>query len=715
MWPQKIFATTLTIIKFVWHRCTHFFKIMFFSGVILFLLTIGVALGYGYTLTKWFYHQIYLEVPTNVSINPYNLNLASYYFDAYNQEIYREFHDVNRTIISYDKIPQDLINAIVAIEDHEYFTHKGISPRAITRAIYHNYFLKEPVLQGGSTITQQLAKNLFLSGDQTYKRKLKEMVYAYRIEQKYNKEQILEFYLNTVPFGGTAYGIEAASQQYFHKTTADLTLAEATFLAGLPAAPTHYSPENNPELAKKRQLLVLFAMHDLGKLDWPQVREAYWYELNLFSPESNITYPHFVYFTQDYLKRVAGIDSISNGGLKIFTSIDPEIQNMAQNIVETEVKSLQDFNISNSATLITKNSTGEILAMVGSKGYYDQDIDGKVNLTTALRQPGSAIKPINYALYLQNNHTLSSILKDIKVTYKEPNGEVYQPENYDQKYRGDVTVRRALANSLNIPSIKALEENGVENFVNFAAMFGLDPWPPETWGLALSLGAGEVRMHKMNQAFATFPNGGNLVQVSPIRYVLDSHNNVVYYNPCLFNRESFGEVLFLNDPGKCQTPIISPEIAFLITSVLTDSKTRTEAFGVQNVLNVEGTGVKTGTTNSFRDNWTFGFNQDFTVGVWVGNNDNTPMSKVVSGVTGAAPIWNKLISLITNPENTIDLKKIKPDKVESVKVCAGRNSLPCRSCTTVEEYYIKGTAPSKYCLDPVPPKEKEEEKKEDKD
>ena len=688
----------------------HFLKVMFLAVTLVFLLAFGIAMGYGYSVGKWFYHEIYLTVPLNPEINTSSLNLASYYYDATGKEIYQEYHDVNRTIIPYEKIPESLINAVVAIEDREFFSHKGVSPRAILRAIYYNYYLKTPSLQGGSTITQQLAKNMFLSSDQTMERKLKEMLYALRLERKYTKPQILEFYLNTVSFGGTAYGVEAASQQFFRKPTEELNLAESSFLAGLPAAPTRFSPLSNLPEARERQKLVLFAMQAMGKISWKDVQNTYWENIDIHSPESTITYPHFVYYTQELLDQVGSPELLKAGGMEIHTTIDPTIQGVVQQIVQDEVKKLTEFNISNAAVLVTRNTTGEIVAMVGSKDYYAQDIDGFVNLTNSLRQPGSSIKPLNYALYLENGHTLSSILKDTKITYDQPNGEKYTPENYDSKFRGNVTVRRALANSLNIPAVKALEENGVEDFAQFVTKFGLDPWPPENYGLALALGAGEVRMVKMNQAFSVFPNLGKLTRVTPIRYILDSRGDVVYYNPCLLTRQSFGEVQFITDPGPCQQQIIPQETAFLVTSVLTDNKTRTEAFGPLNVLNVPGTGAKTGTTNNFRDNWTFGFNAEYTVGVWVGNNDNTPMSPIVSGVTGAAPIWQRVISALNDETDWIDLTKMQPFTVEKVKVCSARNTLPCNSCATVEEYYIKGTAPTLRCLDPKP---KEEEKKED--
>ncbi len=684
---------------------------MILSASTLLLLGLGLGIGYAFSFYDWFYTTIYPEVPRQIFIEPYKLGQASYYYDNDDNEIYREYHNENRTIIKYEEIPPQLINAIVAIEDREYFEHSGISYRGIARALYNNYLLKQGYLEGGSTITQQLAKNLFLSPEKTIERKLKEMLYAYRIEKQYLKEEILEFYLNTVPFGGTAYGIEAAAQQFFHKTTKELSLAEASFLAGLPAAPTEYSPYNSEEIAKERQKQVLYAMQAMGFIDWHTVREAYWTKLPIYAPVATITHPHFIFYTQQYVADLLGEEVLQKGGLKIYTTIDANLQSLAQDATSNTLPELRQYHISNAAALITENDSGAIRAMVGSKNYYAQDIDGFVNLTTAFRQPGSAIKPINYTLFLENGNTLSTLIKDAQISYPQANGEKYEPVNYDNKFRGDVTVRRALANSLNIPSVKALEQNGIEEFASLAVKFGLDPWPPETWGLALALGSAEIRMVKMNEAYSVFPNHGRRIRVTPIRYILDSNNNLLYFNSCLYLKESFPKLALLVEQS-CSHQIIHQETAFLITSVLTDQKTRKEAFGTENELNIDGVAAKTGTTNELRDNWTFGFNKQYTVGAWVGNNDNSPMTEFASGLTGAATVWHKLIVAVTNEENKIILDDWQPETIKKVKVCAPRNTLPCQSCNTGEEYYIDKTQPTLYCLDPKPPEgEKKEEEK----
>ena len=688
-------------------RMIKIFKWFVIIGFLLTMILIGAGVGVFAAGGEWFYREIFLQVPNQPVIKPQYLQTASYYYDANGGEIYKEYYDIDRTIVEYKDLPKSLIDAIVVTEDKEFWNHSGVSPEALARAFYNNYILKNPNQQGGSTITQQLAKNVFLSPEHTYRRKLLEAVYAYRLEQLYSKEEILGFYLNTVSFGGTSYGIESASQTYFGKPTKDLNLAESAFLAGLPASPTELNPYTNFDSVTKRQREVLSTMVEANKITFLDAQTAMNEKLKINEASTQITFPHFVYYSRNFISDTLGEEVLKKGGLKVFTSIDPNVQNLAQNIITSEMPGLKDLKISNAAALITKNRTGEISAMVGSINYYDQTIDGNVNITTALRQPGSALKPFIYSLYLGQENTLTSQLADSPMTLKL-GSETYTPKDYDGKFRGNVTVHRALANSLNIPAVRAIEKIGIENFATFMKDLGFDPWGAERFGPALALGSGEVRMVNMNKAYAMFPNNGQETQISPIRYILNTQNELVYFNPCLYKKEDFGDVTVKYKPQPCSTEKVSKEIAFLITSVLVDQKARNETFGARNVLNIEGVGAKTGTTNDFRDNWTFGFNQDYTVGVWVGNNDNTPMGKVVSGITGAAPIWNKIISYLTTSQNRIVLENLKPAGIISLNVCPGSNTLACGGCAQAE-YYISGTEPTKHCAPPKPPEEEKEE------
>jgi len=308
------------------------------------------------------------------------------------------------------------------------------------------------------------------------------------------------------------------------------------------------------------------------------------------------------------------------------------------------------------------------------------------------------VKPFNYALFLeQPNNTLATIVPDTPISYPLANGNYYTPLNYDFIYRGNTSVRRSLANSLNIPSVKALNISGVDNFIEFIKKFGVTTWNRNDYGLSLSLGSAEVNMTEWNQAFAVFANGGNLVKTSPIRYILTSSGDVLEYNPCIYSKERFNGRKILNDPGTCAQRAISEANAFLIKSVLNDNPTRSEVFGVNNLLNLPGTGAKTGTTNDLKDNWTMGFNNEYTVGVWVGNNDGTPMSNVASGITGAAPIWNRVISQVTNTNNSIDILNSTPEDVIRVNTCAYTGTLACNWCGGNYEYFIKGTEPQFAC------------------
>jgi 1A family penicillin-binding protein len=627
----------------------------------------------------------------------YKPKLTTYIYDRNDELLYKTFEDENRTLVKLNDLSPDLINAIIAIEDEDFYEHAGISLPSMARAAYANY--KEgDIVQGGSTITQQLVKNTLLTHEQTIERKLKEAILSILIETKFNKDEILEMYLNTVSFGGTSYGIQEASLMYFNKDAKDLSLSEVSLLAGLPASPSRYTPYVSLEKAKARQQVVLARMLKSNYISVKAANEAYDSELNIYYPEAVKNYPHFVNYITAYLEQKYGNTALTSGGLKVYTSLDPEIQDMAQNIVANEISTLQGLRISNGAALVTKNKTGEVVAMVGSKDFKAQDIDGYVNVTTALRQPGSSIKPFNYSLALNNGMTAATIIKDEPVTYSVAGSPPYSPKNYDNKFRGNVTIRRSLANSLNIPAVKVLELNGVDNFIEYVKKFGINTWDRDYYGLSLALGAAEVRMIDMNGAYSVFANNGDLVKINPILYIELPNGNLLEYNPCIYSKDFFEDKSVIYDNGPCREKVISSGNAFVIKSILTDFKARSEAFGTNSVLNVTGTGSKTGTTNDLKDNWTFGFNEDYTVGAWVGNNDNTPMSYVASGVTGASPIWAKIISNITNEQNYVNLNDI-PSDVVKVDVCPITGDLACGSCGGASEYFIKGTAPTKQCSD----------------
>lgn len=675
----------------------------------------------------WLHVNIIKKLPSvdNLSIN--SLKITSKIYDKDGNLIYKSFKDENRSIIRLDEIPESLKNALISMEDKEFYKHKGVSLKGIARAFYYNYFKEDISLQGGSTITQQLVKNTLLNQERTFDRKLKELFLSLKVEQKYTKDQILEMYLNTISFGSTAHGVEEASLMYFRKSAKEVNLAESTVLASLPAAPTTYSPYVNLEKLKARQKEVLRRMKEDFKITDTEEKNA----INIinsgityYPPINKISSPHFVNYVQDYLKETYGKTVYYEQGLKVFTTLDSDMQLWAQGIVKEEVEKVKKLDISNGSALITKNKTGEVLAMVGSIDYYDEKNDGYVNLAVSLRQGGSTIKPFNYLLFLQqenekkNNgaeskkNTIATVLKDLPIRYEDGSKEGYRPTNYDKRFRGNVSVRKALANSLNVPSVAAMAVNKPEKFVDFIKDFGIKTFDKDKYGLAISLGSQEVRMVEMNPAFSTIANLGLYVKGNPVRYILTANGDVLTYNPCLYKKESFENKRILIDPGPCGEQIVDKNEAFLIKSVLTDFKARAESFGTNSILNVVGTGAKTGTTNDLKDNWTYMFNNEYTVGTWVGNNNNKSMnSRLVSGVTGAAPIAAKLVVKLTNKDNEIKIDTEKSEDVLQVNICPNSEFLACNSCGGLKEYFIKGTEPKFACKNEF--FEKKEEKKKD--
>lgn len=675
------------------------------------LLSIGLSLGYVAQIVEWT-----VSITADALSNPLelteNLPQTTQYVDSEGNTLYEEFTDVNRHPIPLEKIPPVMVHAILAIEDRTFYQHRGISYTSILRAAYENYVRNAETLQGGSTLTQQIVKNTFLTSERTFDRKIKEMVMAWRLEHRYSKQELLEYYLNTVSFGGPAHGVEAASRMYFNKSTEELTLPEASLLAGLPASPTDFSPYTDIKQAKNRQWQVLTSLYGESYISYEEALAAYDEDLHIYPATTNITFPHFVFYSKQRVANILPKEIIDHGGLIISTTLNPSIQKSAEAIIADTTPALGQLRISNAAALITRSNTGEILGMVGSKGYYAQDIDGFVNITTSLRQPGSSVKPYTYAAYLQQGFTLSSLITDAKVSYPEPDGTTYTPENYDKRFHGTVTVRRALANSFNIPAVKTLEKVTVPTYLEFVKKLGIQSWNRTDYGLALTLGAAETKMTEMNTAYGVFVNGGKRVDLNPIHSIETAEGEILYYNPCTRTAESFSGKKVTYTPPPCGEAAIPAEVAFLITSVLTDHKARNEAFGVNNVLNLTGAGAKTGTTNDFRDNWTFGFNNEYTVGVWVGNNNNEPMDKVVSGVTGAAPIWRKVMEQLTPPEKQYRLEDHIPEGIHQVSICSGSDTLSCGSCGGFKEYYIKGTEPKRQCADPKPEETEEEEDEE---
>lgn len=589
-------------------------------------------------------------------------------YDRNGRLLYQIYANENRTLVPLSQIPNDLIEATIAIEDKDFYKNPGFDINGIIRAAIAD-FSGRPI-QGGSTITQQLIKSTLLTPEISIERKVKEIILAFWAERIYTKNQILEMYFNQVPYGGTSWGVEAASETYFGKNVKNLDLAQSAFLAGMPQAPSVYSPfGQNPNLWKKRQLEVLNKMESLGYVSEDQAKQAREEQLTFETAPTPIYAPHFVMYIKDLLVQKYGLPIVEKGGLSVVTSLDLNTQNMAQDIVRQEVDNDSFLNLTNGAALITNPRNGDILAMVGSRDYNDEN-GGNVNLTTALRQPGSSIKIVTYAAALSQGFTAATILDDSPVVYKSPGAPSYSPVNYDGAYHGLVPVRIALANSFNIPAVKTLNKIGIPAMINQAKKMGITTWGnPDQYGLSLTLGAAEVKMTDLATVYGTIANLGQRVDLNPFLKITDYQGNIIYQKDGL---------------GKEQ--VMDAGVAFILGNILSDNNARSWEFGTNSPLNIPNhiVSVKTGTTDSKRDNWTVGFTTSYLVAVWVGNNDNTPMSPTLaSGITGAAPIWNKIMtSLLTNVN-------IVPPKVP--------NDIIVKKCYGKAEYFVKGTETSVNC------------------
>jgi penicillin-binding protein 1C len=647
-------------------------------------LLIGIIVLVIFSL--FFYLTILKDLPLPTKLSSSATPQSTLIYDRNGKLLYNIYDKKNQTFIPLSSIPLTMQEATIAIEDRNFYTHGAVDLRGIARAAVSIVFHKQ--IQGGSTLTQQLVKNSLLTQEQTVPRKIKEIILAFATEFIYSKSQILEMYLNQSPYGGTAWGVETASETYFNKPAKNLDLAESALLAGLPQAPTEFSPFGaHPELGKGRQVEVLQAMQEQGYITAAQEKKAEDEVLNYKRISNDIEAPHFVLYVKDLLIAKYGQQRVEEGGLKVITSLDANIQAYAEASVAGEVNALPGYyHVTNGAALVTNPATGEILAMVGSKDYFDAKIAGNFNITTALRQPGSSIKPINYAVGLINNYNAATTFIDEPVCFPNQGGKDYCPVNYDGKWHGLIEMRFALGNSLNIPAVKMLKLNGVAAMVATASAMGITTFThPEDYGLSLTLGGAEVRMVDMATAFGVFANSGYRIDLHPILKVTDKTGKVLeeYAPP---SSPIFGQ------------KVLPEGVAYIISDILADNGARLLEFGDNSQLKIKGqtVSVKTGTTNDFRDNWTIGYTPSFLVATWVGNSDNTQMSGLVSGITGAAPIWNDIMSYLLKGRTPEAISR--PPSVIQKQVCSDVGFFPSlaagASCPTRFEYFIKGTESS---------------------
>ena len=661
---QKIHLPKVHLLKFP----KYIFKISllklryFFSGVLVTLII--VFLGQAYYFVK--------QLPSPMTIGKVNYPLSTHIYDRNGKLLYEIYRSQNRTPVSLNNLPSYVTQATIAIEDKNFYRHSGVALiSGVLRAIKENILNRE--LQGGSTITQQLVKSALLTPEKTITRKIKEIILALWTEKIYTKDKILEMYLNQVPYGGSSYGIEEASKTYFGKSANSLTLEEAALLAGLPQAPSSYSPYNDPKAAFRRRNEVLQAMKDQGYIDEKSKVKSQKSKVEVLPPKTSIRAPHFVFYTKSVLENMYGISTVEEGGLKVTTTLDIDIQEEAEKILQEELEKISNLNVTNGAILITRPSTGEILAMVGSKDYFSE-ANGAFNVTTALRQPGSSIKPIMYSLALEKGYTAASIIDDTPVVFNIAGSESYRPVNYDAKFHGKIPLRLALANSYNVPAVKVLEKVGVSDFIDFAKKLGIDTWTDKSrYGLSLTLGGGEVTMLDMAQSFGVLANNGYKL---PINSYLKIESN---------EGKKIKELI----PFKIKE--VDSGITYIISDILSDNFARQFAFGPGSTLEIPGykVAVKTGTTNDKKDNWTIGYTPDFLVAVWVGNNDNSPMNPyLTSGITGASPIWNRVMSYLLKNYSKGNTWYQKPENIVEKRCYFGRT-----------EYFIKGTESKASCSD----------------
>jgi penicillin-binding protein 1C len=674
----------------------------FIKGVVIssFLMVIS-----GLCLVSILFYQYYRIAATLPDINDLRSRASTFettrILDRYGNTLY-EIIDPNagrRTYVPLTRISPFLVAATVATEDKDFYRHPGVDLAAIIRAFWQNY-QGGGTVSGASTITQQLARTLLFSSEErveiSYRRKIREAILATEITRRYSKDEILEIYLNENNYGNLAYGIEAAAETYF-KTTADkLSFGQAAFLAGLPQAPAIYDVYTNPDLTMSRLEDVLVLMYESSQEDnciyvsnnpdkicidpvtvTQAVDEIKNYPFQ--SPDIEIRYPHWVNFVRTQLESLYDPQTIYRSGFNVYTTIDPGIQDYAQEAIRKNLLTLKDQHVTNSALVVIRPVTGEIMAMVGSAEFNNAAISGQVNMAISPRQPGSAIKPLTYLAAFEKGWTPSTLIWDVPSEFT-PSGlpddpsPIYVPENYSGKFNGPITVRRALANSLNIPAVKTLQFVGVyddpttsqeDGLISMAKRLGITTLTRPDYGLSLTLGGGEVSLLELTNVYATLANNGRYIEPVAISRIEDRAGNVVYeYTPPV------GE------------QVLRPEHVYLMSSILADNESRSLAFGRNSIINLPfQAAVKTGTTNSFRDNWTLGYTPDIAVGVWAGNADYTPMENT-TGLSGAGPVWADVMQeAIRQLTGNSPAPFIRPSGISEQVICALSGTIPSQWCS----------------------------------
>jgi 1A family penicillin-binding protein len=641
-------------------------------------IIVGVILGLLIAIPLLTYIWFISDLATKEGIMNSN-NVGVVLLDDANKPFFTLFQAKTHAVVPLSDIPKSMQQAVIAIEDKEFYEHNGFSLRGIVRSIVEN-LKREELSQGGSTITQQLVKIAILSPQKSFLRKYQEIFLASEIERRYSKDEILEMYLNSVYFGEGAFGIQSAALTYFGKDAKDLTLAEASLLTGIINSPSRLSPlSNDIKEAKERQQIVLQKMVEQGYITQQQSESTFNTKFTFKSKENDINdiAPHFALMVKDELIKMYGEEYVTRSGLQVKTTLNRAWQEYAERVVENQVNNLRSSKASNGAAVAIDPKTGAIKALVGSHNWYDEK-NGKVNMVLAPRQPGSSFKPIVYTKALEEKVvTPATVLKDEPKTFEDG----YKPENYDKRFRGQVLVRDALANSLNIPSVEILARLGITRAVDFANDLGIALDKDEYYGLSLVLGSKEVPLLQMTSAYGVFANDGKKVEPTTIYEIHNKRNKQVYSHKV--KEES----------------VVSERAAYLISSILSDNQARQPIFG--NSLTISRpAAVKTGTTDNYVDAWTIGYTPDLVVGVWVGNNDHSPMG-TVAGSLGAAPIWRQMMERFL--QGTAVEQFDAPGGLVQASICR-ENGLLLREATSSarKEYFLPGTEPTQYCYVPRP-------------
>ncbi len=593
------------------------------------------------------------DLPSPDKINKRLIPESTKIYDRTGQHLLYELHgEEKRTLVSSDQMGDYIKYATIVLEDKDFYHHQGIKFSSIIRAALKDV-LQRGVAQGGSTITQQFIKNSILTHERTLARKVKEVILAIEIEQKFSKDEILQMYLNEIPYGSNAYGVEAAAQTFFNKSARELTIDESALLAGLPKAPTYYSPYGSHlERLKSRQKKAINGMEELGYITAEEAQKAREVDTlaKLALHRENIKAPHFVMYVIEYLEKKYGREALEENGMNVYTTLDWDKQEIAQRAVTEGVENnLIKWNAENAALVAIDVKTGQILTMVGSKDYFDTTIDGQVNVAIRERQPGSSFKPYVYLSAFVKGYTPETILFDVMTDFEKGSDKNYTPQNYDGSFHGPVKMKNALGMSLNVPAVKTLYLVGVKDAVKMAKKLGITTLnQPERYGLSLVLGGGEVKLLDHVNAFATLGNGGVKHTKSAILRIENKQGKVL---------EKLVET-----PGE---RVVEEKYVAMLDHVLSTNKYRAPAFGEQNPLRFDDRPVvaKTGTTNEFRDGWTMSYTPYLAVGVWAGNNDNRPMKIGAAGANVAAPILRNFLDQVLGNYDIENFPEYNKDEV----------------------------------------------------